>query len=724
MREGRGPLTLAKAMWVQPKRVMADTLPQEPIEPQDDLALIDALIEILTASPNVELTLPAAVERLLAAFNRRGALLALDPPGAHGPATILYVDLSPTWAEMVRDADSPLRRLADAALAGDSIEALSSDVPNLAGVVPINTSALQVGILAVQGEPLSEAERRGIQALTRFIGSTTRLGQWYAAAHDQRVELGKLNRLSELLSAQPDLDEILATLSEGLLQLLRVEGAAVFLLDFGSVWKKDLKDPPEMWSVVFHPQPDAGLLGEVTRTRRPVIVSDLAEEPRYLAATDGIAGLELRNLICVPLVARDQRLGALLVANKQGGGFDDGDLELLTSLAALVANAYYTARLINRLKEASGEVEASRVEIQQSRRTLLALFDGIPNPLYIVDGEYTLIALNKTAARTDRVRAGEATRREPKDLVGRRCFQVLYRRKEPCEGCRVAETLRTGASQHREARQSIESEKPKDWEIDTYPIRNDRGEAVQVIVAEVDVTRRRELERSLEQSKQLAAIGEFAALFVHQVRNPLVAVVANAQLLMRELKDSEQKSMASDIAEAGSMASRVLEDVMNFARKDEFVDEPYDVNVTVRKAVTVIEASLRELPITISCDLARDLPEMHGDAQHLIDVWQNLLANARDAFDGSAGAVSVQTRCQGESIQILVSDTGPGIPEDRLAKIFQPFFTTKKRGKGTGLGLAFVRRIVEAHRGRITVASTVGVGTTFTVDLPVNGSHG
>ncbi|HRE27687.1 MAG TPA: hypothetical protein PK954_13700, partial [Anaerolineales bacterium] len=93
---------------------MADTLPQEPIEPQDDLALIDALIEILTASPNVELTLPAAVERLLAAFNRRGALLALDPPGAHGPATILYVDLAPTWAEMVRDADSPLRRLADA----------------------------------------------------------------------------------------------------------------------------------------------------------------------------------------------------------------------------------------------------------------------------------------------------------------------------------------------------------------------------------------------------------------------------------------------------------------------------------------------------------------------------------------------------------------------------------------------------------------------------------
>ncbi|MBL8095475.1 MAG: GAF domain-containing protein [Anaerolineales bacterium] len=696
-------------------------MPPDGLEPQDDLTLIDALIEILTASPNVEMTLPAAVERLLAAYNRRGALLALDPPGSHGAASILYVDLPPAWLEMVPDRGSPLIRLAEAALAGDAFDAYEGSVPDLAGVVPINTSALQVGVLVVHGAPLTDWERRGIQALTRYIGSTTRLGQWYAAAHDQRLELAKLNRLSEVLSAQPDLDEILATLSEGLLQLLRVQGAAVLLLDFESVWKKDLSDPPEMWSVVYHPQSDAGLLGEVARTRRAVIVPDVTAEPRYLPATDGVGGLAVRNVVCVPLVARDQRLGALLVANKEGGGFDDGDLELLTSLAALVANAYYTARLINRLKEASGEVEASRVEIQQSRRTLLALFDGIPNPLYIVDGEYTLIALNKTAARTDRVRAGEAAKREPKDLVGRRCYQVLYRRKEPCEGCRVAETLRSGASQHRELRQVIEGEKPRNWEVDTYPIRNDRGEAVQVIVAEVDVTQRRELERSLEQSKQLAAIGEFAALFVHQVRNPLVAVVANAQLLMRELRDEDQKGMASDIAEAGMMASRVLEDVMNFARKDDFVNEPYDVNATVRKAVNVIEASLRDLPITIDCDLAADLPEMFGDGQHLIDVWQNLLANARDAFEGAAGSVSVHTRLAGEVVQVHVRDTGPGIAEDKLVKIFQPFFTTKKRGKGTGLGLAFVRRIVEAHRGRITVASTVGQGTTFTVVLPING---
>lgn len=702
-------------------RALTDSLTPDAPEPQDDLALIDALIEILTASPNVELTLPAAVERLLSAFGRRGAVLALDPPGAQTSASILYVDLPPVWAEMVRDPASPLRRLAELALAGESGSEVIGEVPDLAGVVPITTSALQVGVLIVHGAQLSAGERRGIQALTRYIGSTTRLGQWYAAAHDQRIELAKLNRLSEVLSAQPDLDEILATLSEGLLQLLRVQGAAVLLLDFESVWKKDLKDPPEMWSVVYHPVNGAGLLGEVARTRRSVIVSDVSAEPRFVQATDGVNGIEFRNLICVPLVARDQRLGALLVANKEGGGFDDGDLELLTSLAALVANAYYTARLINRLKEASGEVEASRVEIQQSRRTLLALFDGIPNPLYIVDGEYTLIALNKTAARTDRVRAGEAAKREPKDLVGRRCYQVLYRRKEPCEGCRVAETLRAGASQHREVIQALDGEKQRNWEVDTYPIRNDRSEAVQVIVAEVDVTQRRELERSLEQSKQLAAIGEFAALFVHQVRNPLVAVVANAQLLVRELKDPDQKGMAADIAEAGMMASRVLEDVMNFARKDDYVNEPYDVNATVRKAVNVIEASLRDLPITIDLDLDAELPELHGDAQHLIDVWQNLLANARDAFDGASGAVSVKTFVSGDAVHILIADTGPGIPEDKLAKIFQPFYTTKKRGKGTGLGLAFVRRIVEAHHGRITVASTVGQGTTFTVVLPGNG---
>jgi signal transduction histidine kinase len=114
---------------------------------------------------------------------------------------------------------------------------------------------------------------------------------------------------------------------------------------------------------------------------------------------------------------------------------------------------------------------------------------------------------------------------------------------------------------------------------------------------------------------------------------------------------------------------------------------------------------------------------MLGDSQHLIDVWQNLLANARDAFDGATGIVAIQTRSLEGVVQVQISDNGPGIPSERLAKIFQPFFTTKKRGKGTGLGLAFVRRILEAHRGRIAVASTVGQGTTFTVVLPTNGHH-
>ncbi len=169
------------------------------------------------------------------------------------------------------------------------------------------------------------------------------------------------------------------------------------------------------------------------------------------------------------------------------------------------------------------------------------------------------------------------------------------------------------------------------------------------------------------------------------------------------------------------MASRVLEDVMNFARKDDYVVEPYDLNVTVRKAVTVIEASLRDLPIAIESDLGEGVPQMQGDSQHLIDVWQNLLANARDAFDGAPGIVSIRTLCQDGQVQVIIADNGPGIPPERLEKIFQPFFTTKKRGKGTGLGLAFVRRILEAHRGRISVESTVGKGTVFTVVLPVNG---
>ena len=126
--------------------------------------------------------------------------------------------------------------------------------------------------------------------------------------------------------------------------------------------------------------------------------------------------------------------------------------------------------------------------------------------------------------------------------------------------------------------------------------------------------------------------------------------------------------------------------------------------------------------ITIEKDLAEDFPMLVGDIQQLNHLFMNIILNAAQAMEGS-GTLTLKTFLlpDGEKIVIEISDNGPGIPEEHLPHIFDPFFTTKEEGKGTGLGLSLVYNIVENHGGRITTQSTVGKGTTFTIELPLAG---
>jgi two-component system NtrC family sensor kinase len=257
------------------------------------------------------------------------------------------------------------------------------------------------------------------------------------------------------------------------------------------------------------------------------------------------------------------------------------------------------------------------------------------------------------------------------------------------------------------------------WEVDAYPIRNDHGDTVQVIVAEQDVTHERKLQAQVAQKEKLAAIGEFAATFAHQMRNPLSAVIGNAQLLTREL-DGDQREMAIDIADQGDMARKVLEDVMDFSRQENYRFEPTDANVIAREACDTIRYGLPEnWAGELRIDLEQNLPPVRADADHLQHVLQNLLSNGRDALPEAGGCLTLVTRRHGDEVEILVRDNGSGIPKDKQAKIWEPFFTTKKRGKGTGLGLAYCKRVIKEHGGLIDVTSEVGQGTEFTITLPV-----
>jgi two-component system NtrC family sensor kinase len=284
----------------------------------------------------------------------------------------------------------------------------------------------------------------------------------------------------------------------------------------------------------------------------------------------------------------------------------------------------------------------------------------------------------------------------------------------------VRQTLETGQTTQRNERRYV-GDDVFEWEINTYPIRDDNDRIIQAVLMEQDVTERRRLEAILTQSEKLAAIGQLAAGVAHEINNPLTAIIANAQILHRELPPNSDLQESVDlIARAGARATQVVRNLLDFARKEEYHLGVTDPNETIERALELIQHEILSRGIRLEFNPDPNLPPILASQDHLQSVWLNLLLNAIDSLDKTPAEVHITTLRIGNEIHVKVSDNGKGIPSDRLTRIFEPFYTTKAAGRGTGLGLSVSHRIVRQHGGRIGVESQVGVGSTFTVVLPTS----
>ena len=354
-------------------------------------------------------------------------------------------------------------------------------------------------------------------------------------------------------------------------------------------------------------------------------------------------------------------------------------------------------------------------ELLTSRNTLRALFDSLPIAIYIIDQSYNLVAINISRA----ARVGE----KPSLLVGRKCYEKLYRRLSPCPGCRVADTFQTGKNTLRIHRNWIDDEKFLEWEMSTFPIYDSDSQEVptQSIVVEQDVTEKRNLEANLIQSEKLAAVGQLAASVAHEINNPLTAIIANAQILRREVAPDGNPDIAESaklIEMAGTRASQVVRNLLGIARKEKYEFAPIELNETLNTALALVQHALVGRPIKVQLDLAENLPTVVASQDQLQGVWINLLLNAIDALDKPNSEISIASRFTRGQFQVTIMDNGKGIDEEHLSRVFEPFFTTKSAGRGTGLGLSVCMGVIKYHGGDILVESQLGSWTRFTVTLP------
>jgi hypothetical protein len=264
-------------------------------------------------------------------------------------------------------------------------------------------------------------------------------------------------------------------------------------------------------------------------------------------------------------------------------------------------------------------------------------------------------------------------------------------------------------------------------EISLSDVRSPDGTAAMAFIT--DITERKRLEaevrqqrEALHQAEKLAALGTLAAGIAHEMNNPLGIMTTRIEVM---LLDAEDHGLPPQVVEdlhvlhrASQRVARIAASLRSFARQSPEERAPLELNGVVDEVLLLMQKPLAVDGIRVTATLDRTLPPMLGDAAALQQVVMNLLTNAREAMAGR-GEIRIETGPVADRpgwLRLVVADTGSGIPPDALAKIFDPFYTTKRTG--TGLGLSVSHAIVQAHQGTVGVESRLGVGTTFTLAFP------
>lgn len=545
-----------------------------------------------------------------------------------------------------------------------------------------------------------------------------------------------------------DLEGLQASVVEGTRKLLACQACALALVDQGNeewrIFRKytsaigqinEESSQPAEWSYHASQNSTQSLIQECLYSGKTLNLDNAVSDKRYEPKIDGVKGVEIQSMVCLPLLVKGEKVGVLQAVNRIQGGtiraFSRAEQNTLEMIAGLAASALNLLRMDEQLIVAKADLEASRWELMIAENALKSLFDNLPDAIYLVDRQYQLIAIN-------RQRKSRLPERFEQTFDRQLCYQTLFGRNTPCQGCQVIETFNSGQATMRVERRfgnrttqpgnlqenQIEdtwTEDAVEWEIHTIPVLDRDQQTLQVILLEKDITEKRQLENILTQSEKLAALGQLAAGIAHEINNPLTAIIANAQILHRSLPVNDDLQESVDlISRAGARAVQVVRNFLDFARKEEYHLSVTNLNDNLHRALELVQHELLARGIELEFSPDPDLPSILASQDHLQSVWLNLLLNAIDSLDKVPATIQVTTRKTSSHIIICVTDNGKGIPIERLGRIFEPFFTTKAPGRGTGLGLSVSYRIIQQHGGSIQVASQVGKGSKFTVTLPLS----
>lgn len=325
-------------------------------------------------------------------------------------------------------------------------------------------------------------------------------------------------------------------------------------------------------------------------------------------------------------------------------------------------------------------------------------FDNLRSPISIIDLQMGVVRSNRGFS-----------------LKGKRglCHRMFAGREQICEGCPVSAVMRDGLSHTG----TVQAE-GKTYQVHSYPIHmQDGGPTTNVVNIYVDITPQRELQRRLLQNEKMSAVGLLAGNIAHELNNPLTGLRSLAQVLAMQVES--ESTMASDLKEVEKASARcqmIIRNLLDFTAPGVQPRQVTTMDEIVEKTLPFLKSMLRihRLDLHLNAPGAQILVEPNLIQQ----VVFNLINNACQAMKKS-GTLKLESRVLGAQVELLVADTGEGIPTEIQNRIFEPFFTTKSEGSGTGLGLSLSKEIIEKFGGHLSFESYVGEGTRFFVSLPI-----
>ncbi len=416
-----------------------------------------------------------------------------------------------------------------------------------------------------------------------------------------------------------------------------------------------------------------------------------------------------------PLHINGEVKGAIIIGFKKRSDCEESSLRIVdaaTQIAAMSLNltSHYESTINTSINQAK----------EEHRKFTEGIVDALPVSLYVIDRSYKIVTWNRHRE--------VGVQGLPRDaVIGRNVFEVLSKYPQSQLEMEFERAFRTGRIERIEQRTTGDDGSTKHWMVSKIPMRDDSGEVSHVITVGEDVTMRVEAIHAVGRAEKLAAIGRLAAGVVHEINNPLATISACAESLESRVEEGvfgESEDVADLHEYLGLIRSEafrcksITNGLLDFSRMRTGDRFPIDIVPIIRSSAKLIAHQKRGDNIEFEFDMPEQVPHLNADEGQIQQAIIALATNAIDAMP-QGGTLTFRVISENDRITIEVQDTGIGIAADDLSKIFEPFFTTKEVGKGTGLGLAVCYGIITEHGGKLAVKSTLNVGTTFSIYLPL-----